>query len=445
MGVVLFCILLAVVVFLAVLAIYLLVRVLQIYMRARRLETMRSYETIIYTALPKLGPDRTLENLLPDPNPGVLEEVLLRIGDEGVEGWKDKIVELYELSGFTGKRLRQLHSRLKSRRSDAARRLGRICDPKAVPELKELLRDGKEEVREAALYALGRIGNRETLEAMLEALDRGDRWTQEKVAEAVEEAGDESRHLLVELLRNGNPVGRAFAAEVMGRVGGAEEVSCLEEALADEEVDVRARAADSLGKLRHRSSRAALLKALEDPAWQVRSQAVKALGSIGEEKDTPRLVEALRDREWWVRNNAAAALREMGEVGEGPLVEALWDEDRFAWETAAQALEENSMVERIVEDMREGRESPEGERIIHRLAEIGSVGTIGQILLDLPDETAKARLISLLSDIDGPELGKAIAKAAGGSGNAGPQASSQAKGGKGGKGPGTPKEEERGR
>lgn len=411
MGTVLFFVLLVVVVLLAAFACYLFARILKVYSQARRLETMRGYETILYAALQKLSPEQTLQTLLPDPEPKALEEVLLRMGDEGAEEWKDKVISLYELSGFTDTRIRQLHSRLKSRRSDAARCLGRVGDPRAVPELQKLLQDPGEEVREAALYALGRIGTREALESMLDALNEGDRWSQEKVAEAVEEAGDESRRVLVGLLRDGNPVRRAFAAEVMGGIGGAEEAVYLEEALADEEVDVRARAADSLGRMRHRLARPALLQALEDPAWQVRSQAVKALGIIGEEKDVPRLVDKLRDTEWWVRNNAAAALREMGESGEGPLVEMLWDADRFARETAAQALEESSVVERLIKDMREGDEEPGGGRVIHRMAEIGSVGTIVQVLSDLPDVEVKARLVELLADIDHPELEKVLARA----------------------------------
>jgi HEAT repeat protein len=413
MGNVLFYILLAVVALLAIVAAVLMVRLLKVYYRSRRLEIMRSYETMLYAALYKIGPERTLETLFPNPDRKALEEVLLRMGDEGAEGWKENVVTLYELCGFTDKRLRQLRSPLKSRRSDAARRLGRICDPKAVPQLKELLWDSKEEVKEAALYALGRIGTRESLEAMLEALERGDRWTQEKVSEAVEEAGDDSRQLLMELLKDENPVRRTFAAEVMGRVGGAEEAIYLEMTMADEEVDVRARAADSLGKLRQHSSRPALLGALDDPAWEVRSQAAKALGSIGEVQDAIRLREALQDREWWVRNNAAAALREMGEAGEGPLVDALWDEDRFARETAAQALEESSIVERIIKEIREGRGVEEDERILHRLAEIGCVGTISQVLSDLPDDEVKAGLIALFADIQEPALREIIAGAAG--------------------------------
>ncbi len=412
MDVLLSILLLIVIAFLIAFAFYLLVRILRIYRKARRLEKMRNYETILYATLRLLPPERALDNLVPDPDPKALEEVLLRMGDEGAEGWKDKVIELYQISGFTEKRMEQLHSHLKSRRSEAARRLGRIGDERAVPELRELLQDPKEDVREAVLFALGRIGTQDALEAMLDALERGDRWSQEKVAEAVDEAGDESRQVLVGLLRDGNPSRRAFAAEVMGGIGGEEEAVYLEEALGDEKVDVRARAADSLGKMRHRRSRPALLEALGDPAWEVRAQAVKALGRIGDEKDTAEIVHALRDSEWWVRNNAAAALRDMGEAGEGPLAAALWDENRFARESAAQALEESSVVERLVEGMRGGGADPEGERIIHRLAEIGSVGTIIQVLSDLPDADVKARMVSLLSDVEDPELDKALKGAA---------------------------------
>jgi HEAT repeat protein len=411
MGTVLFVILLALVVLLAAFAIYMLLRILKVYAKARRLETMRSYETIVYSALQKLSPEIMLNTLLPDPDPEALEEVLLRMADEGTPGLKQDIMELYRISGFAGERMRQFGSRSKSRRSDAARRLGRIGDPRAVPGLAELLGDPKPEVREAALFALGRIGTGESLELMLDALGSGDRWSQEKVSEVVEKAGDKSRRLLVDLLRDEDPSRRAFAAEIMGRVAGDQEAEYLERALEDEDVNVRARAADSLGRMRNRAARPALLRALEDPAWEVRAQAVKALGSIGDEEDTDSIAPALRDGEWWVRSNTAAALREMGETGEGPLVEMLWDEDRFAREAAAQALEEGSIVERLVEDMRKGGENPEAGRVIRRLAEIGSVGTIAQVLKDMQERELKRRLVELLAGTDDPELDKALAAA----------------------------------
>jgi HEAT repeat protein len=409
MGTILFFVLLGVVVALVIFAIYMLVRILKVFNRARRLETMRGYETILYAALQKLSPERTLQTLIPDPEPKALEEVLLRMGDEGTGEWKGKIIELYRLAGFTDTRMQQLHSRSSSKRSGAARCLGRIGDPGAVPGLAELLQDPREEVREAALFALVRIGSREALQAMIDALDSDNRWSQEKVAEAMEEAGDESRRVLADLLTGENPHHRAFAAEVIGGIGGDGEAALLVDALADEDMDVRARAADSLGRMRYRPARPALLRSLEDPAWQVRAQAAKALGKVGDTSDASRLAGSLRDEEFWVRNNAAAALREMGEAGETPLIEMLWDEDRFARETAAQALEEGSIVERLVKDMREGADDPEAGRIIRRLAEIGSTGTIIQVLSDLPGAEIKARLAEVLSGIEDPELERALA------------------------------------
>jgi HEAT repeat protein len=409
MAAVLFYILLTVIAVLIVFACYLMVRILQVFFKARRLETMKNYETIIYSAVRKIGPEKTLETLLPDSKPELLEEVLLRMGDEGAEGWKDKVASLYELAGFYEKRLAQLDSRSKKQRIEGARCIGRIGNHDAVPRLRELLGEGREEVREAALFALGRMGTRDALEAMLEALERGDRWTEEKVAEAVEEAGDESRQLLIHLLQDDDPARRSLAAEVMGKVAGPEEAPALEAALEDEDIDVRARAADSLGKMRAVEARAGLLKALDDPEWEVRSQAAKALGHIGDAEDAERLVLCLRDREWWVRQNAAEALREMGEVGEGPLIETLWGDDRFARETAAQVLEEASLVERIVKDMRDNGDNIEGYRVIRRLAEIGCIGTLSQVLLDMPDEEIRDRLISHLSGIGNVELQAAIA------------------------------------
>ncbi|MDD3717514.1 MAG: HEAT repeat domain-containing protein [Actinomycetota bacterium] len=176
MGTVLFLVLACIVVLLTVFAVYMLVRILQVYARARRLETMRGYETILYAALPKMSPDDILETLLPDPDRKALEEVLLRMGDEGVDDMKKEVAELYRLSGFTQARTRQLRSRLGSRRRGAARSLGRIGDPGVADELAALLRDPRREVSEAALSALEAIGASEALAAVAgEREERGER------------------------------------------------------------------------------------------------------------------------------------------------------------------------------------------------------------------------------------------------------------------------------
>ena len=49
---------------------------------------------------------------------------------------------------------------------------------------------------------------------MCEVVGASDRWAREKVAEAMEEMGDECHLVIRELLRDGNAACRAFAAEV---------------------------------------------------------------------------------------------------------------------------------------------------------------------------------------------------------------------------------------
>ncbi len=412
MGTILFYLLLFIVVALAASAFYLLVRIIGIYLRARRLETMRNYETILYAALPKLGPEDTLRALLPQPDSAALEEVLLRMGDEAEGEWKEQVIQVYRIRGYADKRLRQLRSHSKPRRSDAARRLGRIGDPEAVGPLKDLLSDRREEVREAALFALGRIGTLPALRAMCEMLGAGDRWAQEKIAEAMEEMGDECHLVLCELLQEGNAACRAFAAEVAGTVGGNEEALLLEGALRDPEIDVRARAASSLGRLRHRASRPALRQALKDPAWEVRCQAAKALGLLGDGDDALALADALRDTSWWVRQNAASALQELGERGERALEAALWDGDRFARETAAQALEEAGLLEKLAMEMREGRVDRGKEKAVRRLAEMGRVGCIADFLGRSRERAVVEGFLSLLAGVEHPELEEARKRAA---------------------------------
>lgn len=157
MGKALFYFLSAMVAALALISIYLMVRILQVYHRARTLETMRGYETILYAALPRVSPEEVLRELLPNPHITALEEVLLRMGGQEVGQLREKVERLYELAGFTDKRIRELGSRSAARRAEAARRLGEIGVLQAEPRLRELLYDGDGKVREAARRALERI------------------------------------------------------------------------------------------------------------------------------------------------------------------------------------------------------------------------------------------------------------------------------------------------
>lgn len=101
---------------------------------------------------------------------------------------------------------------------------------------------------------------------------------------------------------------RAFAADILGAVGGAESAEALQRLLSDEDARVRSAAATGLGRSRFL------------PA-------------------APEIAGLLRDPEWDVRRAAGLAVLEMGAVGRDLLLRAVTDDDPFASGMARQILD----------------------------------------------------------------------------------------------------------
>ena len=119
--------------------------------------------------------------------------------------------------------------------------------------------------------------------------------------------------LLRPLLRaDPEPVVRAAAGRALGRLGAREAVPDLVEALADSSADVRVVAAAALWRLPDPSATAALLERVKDADRSVREWSVLALGVIGDKRSVPELVRLLGDPERAVR---LAAVRSLGRVG----------------------------------------------------------------------------------------------------------------------------------
>ena len=78
---------------------------------------------------------------------------------------------------------------------------------------------------------------------------------------------------------------------------------------------------------------------LDDDDARVRTAAAASLGQLGHWPAAVSLKRCLRDPSWDVRRAAALALRGLGPVGEILLRRALRDEDRFARDMAALALD----------------------------------------------------------------------------------------------------------
>ncbi len=415
MKTVLYYVLLTLVVLLAGFAIYMTARIVRLYLRTSRLEMKKNYEIIVLGSLLKLETKQLYELLLSlaAANSRVMEEVLAKVAGEADPVMRARVQEVFDHLGFFDRRVKLLRS-LRSRRvAYSAEMLGNIGDERAVQGLSRLLESSNYRIADAALFALGKIGTQESLSEITKILDHPTRWTQDRIAAAVEAVGRPAMSLLIRSLEEGTPQTRTLSAEILAKVGGEEALPALRDALRDPHTDVRARAAAALGRLRDKDSLEKLLEALEDTRWEVRSQAAKALGEVEDPAALPQLARALRDPEWWVRANAGEAIRRMGEAGEKELAAMLYDDDRFARETAAQALQELGVSERYLQMAEAGEDLERLKPILKRMAEIGAVGPLVTALLNYPSDTARLALMRDLAGVADPRLAEIYRELAG--------------------------------
>ncbi len=218
--------------------------------------------------------------------------------------------------------------------------------PRAIPTLERALGDERQEVREAAAWAAGELGQDALplVPALLDAAGR-DGVLSEAVG-AVEKIGPAATPDLLEALAgHAVPGVRADAALALGRLEAPPEqvVPALARALDDESEDVRQWAAFALQQQGPAAAPAVedLRAALTDPEPWVRQNAAQALGAIGEAAHPaiPDLVAVLEhDRSLTPPEKAAEALGSFGPAAAeavGPLTRAVADEDNTYKRTAA--------------------------------------------------------------------------------------------------------------
>ena len=110
-----------------------------------------------------------------------------------------------------------------------------------------------------------------------------------------------------------DPQVRRYLVTALGFLGDRRAVPALIEALDDPDADTRLWAAQALGTLGDRASLAALSGCLADPDPAVRKQAAWSLGELGDTAAAPALRSALADAVDDVRWNAALALARLAD------------------------------------------------------------------------------------------------------------------------------------
>ena len=249
-----------------------------------------------------------------------------------------EITRTLEGHGVVDRYLRETTSRRKWTRAHALRVLGELKVPAAVPAVLQALDDRDPDVRNVAARALGSMKLEATDDALVGLLGRHEQAVSARIAAMCIEMGTRTGPLLIRTLREGTPKARFWAARILGEIKETRATTPLGEALQDAEADVRSAAAWALGSIGDRSTTAHLGAALADPIWYVRAHAAEALGKIGDPAMVTPLGEALSDRSWWVRKNALDALVRLGDAARPALVRALESDDRFARDSAIEAL-----------------------------------------------------------------------------------------------------------
>lgn len=276
----------------------------------------------------------------------------------------------------------------------------------SVKTLTPLLDDKDEGVRTGATDALGKVGSKSAIPALVNAMHNGTAQVKRVAIGAIALIADPSgEDALVEALSNpdADNEARAQAAAGLGRIGSDRAIQTLRTALSDYDLKVqvaavsalaragkpaapslisllgsknekpglRARAAQALAGIDTPETSAALIAALKDPEPEVRKAAAAGLGRANSGA-TAALIALLGDPDGTVAATAATSLTQIGEPARSPLAQALENANPTVAYYAAQAL--GKQGEAAVEEIsREAERAPTSHRwAITALSQIGT-------------------------------------------------------------------------
>src|SRR5881296_1594332 len=272
--------------------------------------------------------------------------------------------------------VRALIARLKDEnagvRGAAARSLGRLGDPRAVPPLIDVLADSGPEVRSAAVEALADLGDPRAIGPIAGLLK--------------DPVADVKRNALGALSHFDQAVPTAPVVALLD----------------DPDADVRHQAIDLLEHLHARAAAGAIARLLHDPSPDVRHSVVSTLGNLGAQSAAAAITEALSDANADVRQAALGALNDLkAPIAEATLFNLMKDPNADVRQRAAELAGERSMVAAIPQ-LRRLIDDPRGD--------VREAAT--EALGHLADPTARQALQAALQSPD-PKVRRAAAEALG--------------------------------
>jgi HEAT repeat protein len=222
-----------------------------------------------------------------------------------------------ELVSLAGERLqdRSPQRQAVQQRVAVAEAMGCWHDEAVTPWLMQALEEDEEPtVRVAAALALGKVKDREAVEALISALADVSLWVRRAAADALGAIGDpravpalrEALAALEDSIRDREKQCQAAAFLKDGQMADRRDTSLGEEAEAsrpsrhEEQVELtpdlfKSSMITALGNMQTARARSLLIRYTEDPAPEVRWRAARGLGQIGDASALPALRQLLAD------------------------------------------------------------------------------------------------------------------------------------------------------
>ncbi|TAK15424.1 MAG: hypothetical protein EPO35_07425 [Acidobacteria bacterium] len=230
------------------------------------------------------------------------------------------------------------------RRAEAIRSLGVIKDAGSFLAMAVALDDDHEEVRAAAVEALGRLGDFRAVQELLARIPEQSRHQRVRIVDALRTLGADGGPALMESIRR-RPDVLPFVADLVPAIcGGAATEECL--ALCGHgDAPVRAAALNVLGTIGlDDAGFYYALKSLADDDAGVRAMAARALGRSGRDDAATYLGEHLQEGNWTVAAESARALLGLHAAGASVLAASATGDGQAAalakqmlWERQARA------------------------------------------------------------------------------------------------------------
>jgi hypothetical protein len=272
--------------------------------------------------------------------------------------YESAAVALFDRLGYRSHYERMLGSRDVIVKSSAVEKLGRMRSEASTEKLVHLLDEQDTEIVSVAVRALGKIGTREALEAVLKRLPglySRSFASMKSIERSLRDFGPAAAPDLVRYgERYGDPVSRASVLEVLGNLGVPEALPFAIRNLDHGDPEVRAKSLKVIGAVGGDlppGEKDRILPLLEDPAWFVRLHAAKALGNLRHEKAVPLLAKRLVDDNWQVRNAAATAVVLTSDDAIGIFLDTLGATDRYAKESVCEEIQKTDFVNRLIDNL----------------------------------------------------------------------------------------------